>query len=147
MNTPLRQLLATACLFSCTTAFADDDSPQNSPDEAKAAALAWVKLIDDEQYAQSWKQASTRFQAMATEQRWVDAMTQVRQPLGSVVSREFKTANFTHELPRLPKGDYWVIEFATSFEGTPTIETITMMLDQDGKWHALSFRIKPAPQD
>lgn len=147
MNTPLRYLLAAACLFACTRSLAAEEPKPPSPDEAKAAALAWVKLIDDEHYAESWKQASTRFQATATEQRWVEAMTQVRQPLGSVQSREFKTANFTHDVPRLPKGDYWVLEFATSFDGTPAIETITMVLDTDAKWHAATFRIKPAPQE
>lgn len=147
MNTPLRYLLAAACLLAGTSAFGAEEPKNNAADEAKAAALAWVKCIDEEDYAQSWKLASTRFQATATEERWVEVMRQVRQPLGSVQSREFKSANFTHELPRLPKGDYWVLEFATSLEGTATIETITMTLDRDGKWHALSFRIKPAQQE
>lgn len=115
-----------------------------SADEAKAATLAWLTLVDDGKYADSWKAASAHFKAMVTEQKWTKAMSQVREPLGSVSKREFKSAEFTHDLPRAPKGDYWVIQFATTFDGTDAIETITPVFDKDGKWHVSGYFIKPA---
>lgn len=139
----LRRSLVVVCLASSLLAVAAGEPEPNS-EEAKAAALAWLKLIDEEKYADSWKEASSYFKATVTEQKWVKAMNQGRQPLGEVTKRDFKSADFTHELPRAPKGDYWVVQFATDFEGTGTIETVTPMLDKDGKWHVSAYSIKPA---
>ena len=144
MRSFLRYLAIAACLLlPRVTAAAEEAKP--SPDEAKSAALAWLKLVDDGKYADSWKEASAHFKGTVTEQRWVEAMNQSREPLGSVTKREFKAAEFAHELPRAPKGDYWVIQFVTEFEGTTAIETITPMLDKDGKWHVSGYFIRPAP--
>ena len=143
MSALLRYLVVAACLFSGRPAVATEE-PKPSPDDAKAAALAWLKLVDDGKYSDSWKEASEHFKAMVTEQKWVGAMDQSRQPLGSVQAREFKSADFTHELPRVPRGDYWVLKFATNFDGTETIETVTPALDKDGKWHVAGYFIKPA---
>ncbi len=145
MKTPLRYLLAAACLFAGMRAFATDAAKADpAPDEAKAAALAWLKLVDDEKYEDSWKESASIFQSRITAQVWSEKLSQVRKPLGHADTREFKGATFTHELPRAPKGDYFVIQFATSFEGTATVETVTPMLDKDGKWRVSGYFIKPA---
>jgi hypothetical protein len=145
MKNPLRYLLAAACLIAGMRAFAADEAKaEPSPDEAKAAALAWLKLVDEEKYEDSWKEAASFFQTRITAAVWAEKMSAGRRPLGKPDSREFKEAKFTHELPRAPKGDYWVIQFATSFEGTLTVETLTPMLDKDGKWRVSGYFIKPA---
>lgn len=140
----LRCLALAACLFSGRLAAVAAEEQKPSAEEAKAAALAWLNLIDEEKYADSWKEASSHFKTMVNERKWVEAMNQGRQPLGSVTKRDFKSADFVHELPRAPKGDYWVIQFATDFEGAGTTETVTPMLDKDEKWHVSAYSIKPA---
>lgn len=143
MRILLRYLVVAGCLFSSRSAVAAEE-PKPDPEEAVTAALAWLRLIDDEKYADSWKEAATHFKAMVSEKKWVNAMTQGRQPLGSVSKREFKEASLVHELPRAPKGDYWVIQFATVFDGAEAIETVTPMFDKDDKWHVSAYTIKPA---
>ena len=140
----LRYLAIAACLFFGRLTAVAAEEPTPSAEEAKAAALAWLDLIDEEKYADSWKEGATHFKTMVSEKKWVSAMTQGRQPLGSVSKREFKEANLVHEVPRAPKGDYWVLQFATVFEGSEAIETVTPMLDKDGKWHVAAYSIKPA---
>jgi hypothetical protein len=42
-----------------------------------------------------------------------------------------------------PDGEYVVIQFETSFENKKSaIETVTPMLDQDGKWRVSGYFIK-----
>jgi hypothetical protein len=154
MKTPLRYLLAAACLFTGMFAFAADEpkpaapaapAAEPSPDAAKAEALVWLKMVDDGKYEDSWKEAASLFQAKVSSAEWSSMLTQVRRPLGTAEKREFKDAKFTHELPRVPKGEYWIIQFATTFEGpVATIETVTPMLDKDGKWHVSGYFIKAA---
>jgi Protein of unknown function (DUF4019) len=143
MRTLLRCLVLAAGLLSSRLAVAAEEQ-KPSPEEAKAAALAWLKLVDEGKYADSWKEAAAFFKTRMTEPKWVEAMNQSRQPLGSVQTREFKAADFTHELPRAPRGDYCVIQFATNFDGTDAIETIMASLDKDGKWRMLGYLLKPA---
>jgi len=146
MKTPLRYLLAAACLFAGMLAFAADEAKtEPTPEEAKAAALAWLTMVDDGKYEESWKESASIFQSRVTAADWANKLTQVRRPLGKAETREFKEAKFARELPRVPKGEYWVIQFATTFEGPiRTIETVTPMLDKDGKWRVSGYYIKAA---
>lgn len=143
MRSLLICLALAACLIPDRLAGAGEEQ-KPSPDGAKASTLAWLALVDAGNYADSWKEASSHLKAMVTEQKWTDALNQFREPLGSVTKRELKEAEFTHDVPRAPKGDYWVIKFETEFEGAAAIETITPMLDKDGKWHVSGYSVKPA---
>jgi hypothetical protein len=67
----------------------------------------------------------------------------VRKPLGSLVSRKLKSAKYTKTLPGAPDGEYVVLQFATSFTNKKeAVETITPMLDKDGKWKVSGYFIK-----
>ena len=70
-------------------------------------------------------------------------MTGVRKPLGNMISRKVQSKIYTASLPGAPDGEYVVIEFVTSFEKKKSaIETITSMLDRDGKWRVSGYYIK-----
>jgi hypothetical protein len=54
-----------------------------------------------------------------------------------------RTKNYKTSLPGAPDGEYVVIQFGTSFENKKTaIETVTPMLDKDGKWRVSGYYIK-----
>ena len=66
-----------------------------------------------------------------------------REPLGGVLSRKLKFKQYTNTLPGAPDGEYVVIQYETSFENKESaIETITPMLDKDGKWRVSGYYIK-----
>lgn len=144
MNTPLRHLFAAACLLVGTCAFSAEGPAVGSAAESTRIAEEWLKLIDAENYAQSWKEASSRFRASVTEEKWGAVMNQVRQPLGAVSSRESAGAALALEAPRLPKGEYWIVRFKTTFEGTQANEIVTLVADTDGQWRVITFFIRPA---
>jgi len=66
-----------------------------------------------------------------------------RDPLGAMVSRKLKSATYAKTLPGAPDGEYVVIQYETSFEHKQSaVETITPMLDKDGKWRVSGYFIK-----
>jgi hypothetical protein len=144
MTTPLRLLLAAACLILGTIASAADPQPAGSAEESTKIARDWVGHIDAGQYAESWSDAGKRFKAMVTQEKWVAAMEQVRQPLGSVGSRDLAEATFSHEAPRAPRGDYWIVKFATKFEGVAANEVVILAPETDGSWRVVAYFIRPA---
>ncbi len=51
--------------------------------------------------------------------------------------------NYQTSLPGAPDGKYVVIQFKTSFENKKSAtETITPMMDNDGKWRVSGYFIK-----
>jgi hypothetical protein len=118
---------------------------QNASKEKAAVASAekWLGLIDNGEYAASWKDAGTFFRNNVTEQKWEHAMQGMRKPLGSLVSRKLKTDAYKTSLPGAPDGEYVVMQFDTSFANKKSaVETVTMVLDKDGQWRAVGYFIR-----
>ena len=114
-----------------------------SEKEAQAAAEQWLALIDAGQFAESWRATAAVFQAAVSEPQWQSSLESVRKPLGSLVSRKLKSAKYTQTLPGASDGEYVVLQFATSFTNQKeAVETITPMLDKDGKWKVSGYFIK-----
>ena len=78
-----------------------------------------------------------------TKEQWQQSIAPVREPLGQVVSREFESAEYATSLPGAPDGEYVVVQFATVFESKmSSVETVTPMVDQDGKWRVSGYYIR-----
>jgi len=111
--------------------------------ESIEAAEKWLALVDEGKYGESWETAAAYFKSLITKEKWEQMLTGVRKPLGKLVSRELKSKTYKKSLPGAPDGDYVIIQFTTSFENKKSaIETVTPMLDKDGKWRVSGYYIK-----
>lgn len=107
------------------------------------ASGAWLSLVDEGNYNESWNQAAGSFKAAVTKEQWQNTVRAVRVPLGKVVARKLKSKQYTKTLPGLPDGEYVVIQYETMFEKKQSaIETVTPLLDKDGKWRVSGYYIK-----
>ena len=140
-------LLAFLCLsylgLTCPLV-AQETVPMPKPDQqAVPAAEAWLALVDAGNYAASWKTAAAYLKSVVKEKQWIATMSPVRKPLGKVVSRKLKSAEFTRELPGAPDGQYVVIQFTTEFANKASAtETVTPMKEKDGQWRVVGYLIK-----
>ena len=111
--------------------------------QAVAAAESWLALTDDGKYGESWDLAAEYLKNAVTKDDFVKSLTAARKPLGKLKSREVKSKEYRTSLPGAPDGEYVVIQFKTSFENkNSAIETITPMLDKDGKWKVSGYYIR-----
>jgi len=103
-------------------------APAGAPDkEGAAPAEAWVKLLDGQRWAESWKSSGALFRSQLTEAGWVSTIQPLRGQLGSVSSRALVSVTSTHALPGAPDGDYRIVQFATVFARKPdAIETVVL---------------------
>ena len=123
----------------CAQALAEDKPEQL----AQQSAETWLALVDSGKYAESWQEASQYFKNAVSKEKWEGAMHGTREPLGKVLSRKLRSAQFTTALPGAPDGEYVVILYDSSFEHKQTaVETVTPLLDKDGKWRASGYFIK-----
>lgn len=127
-------------MLLASSAYAQED--QRVAD-AQVAATAWLAQLDAGNYPATWTSGASAFQAAISQENWLQALQQVRTPLGAVKTRTLKSAQFTQSLPNAPKGEYVVIQYDTTFASKPgAVETVTPMRDQDGSWKVSGYFVR-----
>lgn len=129
-----------ASMLLASSAHAQEDQRVS---DAKAAAAAWLVLLDAGQYPATWTQSASPFRAAVSQENWLSAASQVRTPLGPVTTRTLASAQFSRTLPGVPDGEYVVIQYNTTFQNKASaVETITPMRDKDGAWRVSGYFIR-----
>lgn len=141
-------------LASAMQAGSASDAPDLRPDPppatdapatqtaAEPAARAWVTLVDEQRWEESWRAAATLFQSRVSSSEWASTVQPVRQPLGAVTARALEGFTRTTSLPGAPDGDYELIAFRTSFAAKPdAIEMVVLARDSSG-WKVAGYFIQ-----
>ncbi|HET7229112.1 MAG TPA: DUF4019 domain-containing protein [Longimicrobium sp.] len=111
--------------------------------DASAAADAWMELLDAGEWAASWRDASSLFRQMVTEEQWTDAHGKVTGVLGRALGRELRDTEHRTSIPGAPDGEYVLLKYDTRFERKEeAIETVVAMLDTDGAWHVGGYFVQ-----
>ena len=118
---------------------------QEADKEKAAVSMAekWLAAVDGGQFAGSWQEAATYFRNAVSKEQWEQSLQAVRKPLGKLKSRQVLSKSYKTSMPGAPDGEYVVIQFKTSFENKAlAVETVTPMMDKDGKWRVSGYFIK-----
>lgn len=135
--------LAAALLLMVLLSSSVLQAQRKSEQLAAQSADAWLVLVDSGKYADSWRAASQFFKDHVTRDQWESMLGASRDPLGKMVSRKLKSATYTTAMPGAPDGEYVVIQYDSRFEHKQSaVETVTPMLDKDGKWRVSGYFIK-----
>ena len=135
--------LCTILLWSVTGAAATPAAAPAPEAAAESAARTWLALLDAGDYADTWSSASSMFRQKVSEPQWQSAASGTRAPLGSLKSRTLRSVTLKSALPGAPDGQYVVLQFDASFEHKASaVETVTPVLDADGKWHVSGYYIR-----
>lgn len=127
------------CLLVCCCAAAQDQYVEAGTQAAKS----WLAVVDNGNYDKSWDLSASYFKHAITRDGWEDALDGTRAPLGSLVRRHLKAAQFATQIPGAPDGKYVVMQFATSFENKfSALETVTAVFEKDGKWRVTGYFIR-----
>ncbi|KQM38030.1 helix-turn-helix domain-containing protein [Sphingomonas sp. Leaf10] len=104
---------------------------------APDAARAFLELVDQGRWTDSYRRFGVAFRKLNTEQVWADVSEKVRTPLGPVVSRTLIGQEY---VPAPPYG-YQSVKFRTRFaEGGEQVETV--MLDQEAaEWKVVGITV------
>jgi len=139
--------LFTGCAKEAKQAATPAVKPAESNPQAEKAAVAaadvWLKLVGTGQYEKSWQEASEFFRNAVSQADWQKSVMEVfRKPLGKLVSRTLKSTDYTTTAPApvAPDGQYVIIQYDSSFQNKKSaVETVTVMLDKDGKWRVAGY--------
>lgn len=117
-------------------------------DKEQAAVIAaekWLTLVDDGNYAASWKEASPRLRASVTQKKWEQGLHSDREPEGKIISRKIKRSIYRSDPP---DGKHVVIWYQTSFQNRKSaVERVWTRLDKDGQWRVTGYAITAGAPD
>lgn len=136
-----------AAVFSIVAALALA-SPAQAQDtaaigDAEAAASKWLDAVDAGDFASSWQQSATLFQASVGKDKWQEAVRAAHDALGPVKTRKVESAVFARTLPGAPDGEYVVIHYHTQFANKDeATETVTPMREKDGTWKVSGYYVR-----
>jgi len=139
-----KAIIAMAVLGLLATGCSKRAQPSSGgTEDGVAAGNSWLAVVDAAQYDESWEQACAFFKGVVPKEQWVTQIAGVRGPLGSVLSREIASAEYTTQLPGAPDGEYVVIQYRTKFQNKATaIETVTPMRDPDGVYRVSGYYVR-----
>jgi hypothetical protein len=120
-----------------------DEKISQAEVQAEKEAAVWLELVDQGQYEESWQQAATFFKSAVPQEKWIQSMQALRDPLGHNLSRNRKSTRYSTTLYGAPDGEYVVIKLESVFEDKASAqEMITLMLEADGKWRVAGYYLK-----
>jgi hypothetical protein len=131
--------LAVVCLSGLPSEEACAANSKPSPD----GGLNWLQLIDGQRFDQSWDQASLFLKEHITKPQWRDILSQQRQPLGPISSRNKMRSEYQYNIPGIGPGTFEITVYRTSFANHTTMdETLILARESDGKWRAIGYYLK-----
>jgi len=132
-------------LCACLIGFGSISIGYGVDDEILALenAKIWMEMVDNGKYSESWEDAATYFKAAVKKEEWEESIKNIRESMGKVLSRNLISQTYATELPGAPDGEYYVIQFQTSFSKKKnSVETITPTKDKDGIWRMSGYFIR-----
>ena len=133
-------------VVGCGKQVPSSGSSKSNPAAEKAAvesAQAWLAVMDAGSYSKCWEEAAAALKSAVSQADFEKSLRAVRAPLGKMVSRKIKSQQYATSLPGAPDGEYVVIQYDATFEHKANaVETITPMLDKEGKWKVSGYYIK-----
>jgi hypothetical protein len=136
----VRLMLVAAMFFGAAAPAVAQPAPAKSAPVSAATpapddrARQWLVLVDDKNFAQSWKDAGKTFQNRQSVDAWAGDAGTKRVPLGAVASRDLKSID-------LSRNNLAVIRYDTSFaRKAAAVETVTLAFENDG-WVVTDYSI------
>jgi hypothetical protein len=109
--------------------------------DARAAALHWLQLLDDGDYEEAFEFEAQDFRMSRTQNQFVRLMQARRAPFGNALSRKFIGAAHVQKFVGAPEGNYESVLFKTAFQHKdPTAERVILIKQPIG-WRVIDYRI------
>ena len=113
---------------------------------AQKAAEQWLALVDAGKYGESWDEAAQMFKSAVSRKDFLSTTRETRASFGQVASRKLASAHELKNIPGLPPGEYFAVQFRSSFEKLPAAtEVVIPTLEKDGKWRVSQYVVQRAP--
>ncbi len=134
-------------IFASNNAYAQDEQ-----DVVVEATTAWLALVDDAAYDESWEAGGRLMREAVPMEEWRQALENVNAQLyvlaGDAVDltqRELVEVADVGDQPGLPEGEYRSVRYRTEQGDMVFAEVVTMQLEDD-EWKVVGYFVAPENQ-
>ena len=111
-----------------------------SVESPQSAAEAFLILIDQGNYEESWAVTSALLRAKVEQDDWAKHLGNTRRPLGTLNHREVGSIEFHDSLEEMPDGEYAILIFDSSFANNDSAsEVVGLVLDDESTWRGSGY--------
>ena len=123
--------------------FSNKPDPQKV-EEASAAALTFLDLLDEGSFAEAWRQSATYLRNDIPLEAWLERLDLVRGQVGELRERGQTDYNYTkEEIEGIPEGEYLSFFYATRFENRNNArERVTLYHEAGETWRVAGYFIE-----
>jgi hypothetical protein len=102
---------------------------------ANAAALAWLKMVDDGKSAESWQALAAPTRESISQWRWKLGFALAQRKFGPCSARKLRSSRSTNKSPGGRSGEFVLLEYDTmSAKQGSVVEKLTVSHESDGQW-------------
>jgi hypothetical protein len=128
-------------LAGCASHSLSREEKRGNENDARAAAIHWLQLLDDGDYEQAFEFEAQDFRMNRTQSQFVRLMQAHRAPFGKAIDRKFIGAAQMQKFVGAPEGNYESTLFKTNFEHkNPTAERV-ILIQQPAGWRVIDYKI------
>ncbi|MFO7767061.1 MAG: DUF4019 domain-containing protein [Pelovirga sp.] len=110
--------------------------------DAVSAAERFARIIDSGNSSAAYSQASPLLRLVQKEQEFVSAIERAHLLLGPVQQRQLTALRSIGSYPRLPDGDYLIVQFETRTLHKNKAAEIILLRHQGGTWLVADYSIR-----
>lgn len=129
-------------LLSVANPLAAQEDQTFKIEAAADIAAAWLVLIDDGAYDESWDVASSVVQGAMHKDEWGPTIRQARAPYDPISNRELVPSQFMTSVPNMPDGEYVRLTFATD-TASGKVNEIVALIYEGGGWSVMGYFLRP----
>jgi hypothetical protein len=123
--------------------WADDAASDQTIQEARTAAQAWLAEIDTGKYEQSYLEGCTAFHNKVSKQQWITVLQATHPAIGNLVSRKESSIAYKPDGYEGMDGECMLIMYNSAFSKLgPTLEAVVLKRE-DGKWRGAGYNAQP----
>ncbi len=135
----MRRIIVLGLILASVSTYAGEES--KTDESPRLAAEAFLSLIDQGNYEDSWSEASTWLRDNVDAKQWAEHAGSYRKPLGNVDHREFSSIELEDSLEDMPPGKYAFVYFDTSLaDNGSASEMVGLVLDSDSTWRVIGYQ-------
>jgi hypothetical protein len=104
-------------------------------------AKQWLTLVDDQNYADAYKQMGGATRDMISATDWAKKISAVRAPLGAMSSRALKDVKLTKTRPGMRDGQHATVRYDSAFaHKANSVESVTL-ISENGGWSVAGYSV------
>lgn len=119
-------------------------APASAQDqEVWRPAAAWLGLLDNRNFAESWNQAARVFRARITAEAWARQAAALKDRSGDPTYRELMHIEDVTDPTGVPAGEYIRLHFECRCTRAGVIQEYLLMVDEGARgWRVASYRVE-----